>query len=164
VTSDVENLSDNSPVVAPPLHAYARVMDRHWTQEDHEQPAQRIEQWIAEAHRMWVGGVQVDSPVRRVQDKLIAQRDKSYGIPIHIAAAPSMSSGSNGWILIAVVALVWIALLIMLGVYIEHGAAARSNYSTSNPPLCTKVDGSGSVSSSLAHARHTGISRIVPAV
>ena len=44
-------------------------------------------------------------------------------------AAPGMSTESSHWIVIAVIALVWIGLLIALGVYIEHGAAASESTS-----------------------------------
>jgi len=57
-------------------------------------------------------------------------------------AAPSMSTESSDWLVIAVVALVWIARLIALGVYIKHGAAASKSSSGTHTALEPR-DGSG---------------------
>jgi len=57
-------------------------------------------------------------------------------------AAPSMSTESSDWLVIAVVALVWIARLIALGVYIKHGAAASKSSSGIHTALEPR-DGSG---------------------
>jgi len=49
-------------------------MSRPWTDEDYEHAARLIEQWRAEAHRMWVNAENSIFRVKRLQDKLHEQR------------------------------------------------------------------------------------------
>ena len=52
------------------------VMGRRWTQEDYARTTRQIDLWIVEAYRMWVGAYKSILRVRRIQDKLVEQRQK----------------------------------------------------------------------------------------
>jgi hypothetical protein len=49
------------------------VMGRRWTEEDYIRTTQQIEDWRAEANRMWAGAHNSIQRVGQVQDKLIEQ-------------------------------------------------------------------------------------------
>jgi len=45
-------------------------MGRQWTEEDYVRTTRQIQEWIAQAHRMWASAHQSIQRVKQVQDKL----------------------------------------------------------------------------------------------